>query len=210
MRSPLWLAAACLLAAGLAAPAGEKKQPPDADKADQGAFKAYLAKQHPGKKWQQGPTRLDTPEIRKAYGKRKFYYVFSAPPLPPGARIKSVLEAYRKRLEEYTKHYISLTGALDEAGKVTPLQKPADFNAGLMKVAGEEDVKTAAAAILALYGSGRVGPGAVAAAEVKVTANGKGWTGRVTSKRFFQGTVTFDADGKCTAVSKVYIGPLPS
>jgi hypothetical protein len=213
MRLHLWAAcaaAACLLAVGFAAPAGEKKPAPDADKADLDAFKAYLAKQYPGKKWQQGPTRIDTPEIRKAYGKRRFYYVFSAPPLPPGAQIKSVIERYRQQVEEYAKHYISLTVAVDEGGKITPLQKPADFNTGLMKVAGEGDVKTAAAAVLSLYGSGRVGPGPVTADKVTVTSDGKGWSARATAMRLFQGTVNFDGDGKCTAVSKMYIGPLPS
>ena len=39
----------------------------------------------PGKKWQTGPEFMDSEEIRKAFGKQRFYYVFSSPPMPPGA-----------------------------------------------------------------------------------------------------------------------------
>jgi hypothetical protein len=106
---------------------------------------------------------------------------------------------------------VSLTVAIQEGEKIRPLRGPADFNAGLMKVQSADDVKTAAAAIMALYGSFRIGPGPVSAGQVTVTRSGKGWAARVSGTGFpsFQGTVTFNAGGKCTSVWKLYTGPFP-
>jgi hypothetical protein len=208
MRTPLWAAAVFLLAADLAAPAGERKSAGDAAKADTAAFKAYLAKHYPGKKWKQGPTRIDTPETRKAYGSRRFYYVYSTPPMEPGVTGKYVYEEYIRQFEEYRKNYVSLTVEISKGEEITPLHSAGSFNTGLLKVQSEDDVKTAAAAILSLYGSFRVGPGPVKADSVKVTRNSKGWSGGVKTF-FFQGTVNFDADGKCTSISKFYTGPFP-
>ncbi len=208
MRLHFWAAAALLLAAGIAAPSGEKKPAGDAAKADLAAFRAYLAKHYPGKKWKEGPTRLDTPEIRKAYGSRRFYYVFSAPPMEPGVTGPSVYEEYARRFDDYRKNYMSLTVEISKGEKITPLHSAESFNTGLMKVRSEADVKTAAAAILSLYGAFRVGPGPVSAGAVKVTRRRKGWSARVTA-RFFQGTANFDAAGKCTGVSKFFTGPFP-
>src|SRR5262245_13242248 len=163
MRYRQGLAAAvavCFLAAGFGAGAGDKK-PAEGAKADLDAFRAYLAKQYEGKKWQTGPTRIDSPEIRQAYGKRRFYAVFSSPPLPPGAALKELIERYQRAMEDFRKNYVSVTAAVDDGGKVTPLRKPADYNDGLMKVASDEDAKVAAAAVLALHGADRVGPGPV-------------------------------------------------
>jgi hypothetical protein len=173
------------------------------------AFQAYLKDHYADKKWQTGPDQLDAPAIRAAYGKARFYYVFSAPPLPPGANIGSVQEAYRRRLEEFRKTYISLTVRVDDDGKVIPLTKADDFNAGLMKVAGDDDARTAAAAVLSMWGEDRVGPGAVDPKDVMVTRSDKGWSCVVQRQNAFQGAVTFNADGQCTAVSKTYMGPLP-
>jgi hypothetical protein len=214
MRTPLWAAwaaAALFLAVGLTAPADEKKPAGDMAKADLDAFRAYLAKHYPGKKWQLGPTRIDTPEIRKAYGKRRFYYIFSAPPLPSGVYNKWAAPEEARKAWEFQKSHLSLTVAITEGEKIRPLLGAADFNTGLMKVQSADDVKTAAAAIMALYGSFRIGPGPVSADQVTATRSGKGWSARVSGKGFlsFQGTVTFDAGGKCTSMWKLYTGPFP-
>src|SRR5690349_2224992 len=95
-------ALALLLLPGFTARAGEDKAAPT--KQDLDAFRAYLEKEHPGKKWQRGPARLDSPALRAAYGDRRFSYVYSTPPLPPGANIGSVQEAHRRRVEEIRKH----------------------------------------------------------------------------------------------------------
>ena len=173
------------------------------------AFRAYLKKEYPDKKWQQGPSRLDSPALWAAYGGQRFYVVYSSPPLPPGANIKEVQEVYRRQVEDIRTNYLSLAVRVDDKGRVAPLLKPQDFNAGLMKVAGDEDARTAAAAILSLLGSGQNGPAVVEANEVGVTKGDKGWSCRVDRKEAFEGTVTFDADGRCRGVSKVYTGPLP-
>src|SRR5262245_4946784 len=101
------LTAALLLWPGLAALAGDD----EAARTKQGldAFRAYLKKEHPDKKWQQGPARLDSAALRAAYSEQRLYYVYASPPLPPGANIKSVQEAYRRQLEDIRKHHISLT-----------------------------------------------------------------------------------------------------
>ena len=200
------LCVASLLLPALAASAGDEAA---RDKVGQDAFVAYLRKEHPGKRCQSGPSRLNAAAVRAAYGNRRFYFVFSKPPLPPGATIKSVQDAYRRKVEDIRKNHISLTAAVDEEGNVVPLLKPADFDGGLMKVRSGEDARTAAAAILSLFGSGQNGPGAVEAREVSVTKGKEGWECEVHRKDAFQGRVAFDASGKCVAVSKAYAGPLP-
>ncbi len=174
-------------------------------KEDLAAFKSYLEKKAAEKKWQTGPARIDSDEVRKSYEKRRFYYVFSAPPLPPGANTPEVQKAYQQRLEEFRKNYISLTVSIDDQGKIAL----ADYNQGLMKIKTDEDAQTAAAAILSLHASERVGPGPVAAKDVTVTKSEKGWSCRVVKRNAYQGSVTFDAAGKYTGVSKIYAGPLP-
>ncbi|MSQ94950.1 MAG: hypothetical protein EXR98_10405 [Gemmataceae bacterium] len=192
-----------ILAFSLTAAAGKQT------KADVTAFRTYLEKQHPGKRWQTGPTALASAEIRKAYGDRRFYFVFSSPPLPPGANIQELIDAYRRKLVEFQKTAISLSVAFNDKGEIVPLTKPQDFNIGLMKVQSEDDARTAATAVLAIHGSDRVSPGAVSAREVMVTKTAKGWTCTVERRNAFAGTALFDADGKCMSVSKTYAGPVP-
>lgn len=173
------------------------------------AFRAYLKKEYPDKKWQQGPSRLDSPALRAAYGNQRFYVVYSSPPLPPGANIKDVQDAYRRQVEDIRTNYLSLTVRVDDKGRVAPLLKPEDYDGGLMKVAGDEDARTAAATILSLLGCDHVAPAAVESKDVAVTRTDKGWSCQSNGKGSFQGTVIFDADGKCTAVAKSYFGPYP-
>ena len=174
------------------------------------AFRKYLGQKHPSKKWQTGPSRLDAPAVRAAYGTQRFYFVFSRPPLPPGANLEGGQEAHQQRLKEFSQTHISVTARVDDQDRVVPLLRAADFNTGLMKVADEQDARTAAAAILSLYGHDQVPPGEVSPREVTVTRTDKGWSCQVQRRNAYQGDVTLDANGKCTAVSKVYAGPLPS
>lgn len=48
------------------------------------AFQSFLKKTYPEKKWQQGPSRLDSPALKAAYPGQRLYFVYSTPPLPPG------------------------------------------------------------------------------------------------------------------------------
>jgi hypothetical protein len=178
--------------------------------ADLTNFRNYLEEVKPGKTWQSGPTPLDSAEIRKAYGNLRFYYVYSSPPLPPGAPLQELLEEFELKMKAYQEQFISLTMSFDEQGKMAPLQKAADYNQGLMRVTTDDDAKIAAAAILSLYYSDRVGPGIVAANEVTVTRNENGWSCSVDRENDFQGTVIFDKEGKLVSVTKTYAGSLPS
>jgi|SRR5262245_4167774 len=180
-------------------------------RADFTKFQSYLEEYKPGKKWQTGPTRIDSDEIRKAFGKQRFYYVFSSPPMPPGAPLQELLEEYKERLEVHQKQFISLTMRIDEEGKVTPLHDEEDYNLGMMRVTTDEDAKICAAAILSMYSSDpRVGPGIVTAKEVTVTKSDNGWSCSVLRENAFQGTVVFDSDGKVVSATKTYLGPMPS
>jgi hypothetical protein len=206
--------AACVIALmldlGIATCTAGKNAQDEQNMADLKKVQSYLEENKPGKKWQTGPARMDSEEIRKAYEKLRFYYVFSSPPLPPGAPLPDLLDEYERKMDEHQKQFISLTIRMDEQGSITPLHEEEDYNLGMMRVTTDEDAKICAAAILSLYSSDRVGPGIVAAKEVAVTRSEKGWSCSVLRENEFQGTVLFDKDGKCVSVTKIYTGSLPS
>jgi hypothetical protein len=178
--------------------------------ADLTKFRYYMEEIKPGKKWQTGPARMDSEEIRKAFEKLRFYYVYSSPPMPPGAPLEELLQEYELRMAEYQKQFISLTVKIDEQGKTTPLYGAEDYNLGMMRVTTDEEARICAAAILSLYGSDRVGPEIVAAKEVAVTRSELGWSCKVLRENAFQGEVIFDKDGKCVSMMKTHVGSLPS
>jgi hypothetical protein len=185
----------------------------DQAKQDLAAFKAYLEKERAGKKWQTGPTRLDSEELRQAYGKRRFYFVFSAPPIPPGAFSPQIQKQFQERAEDFRKNYLSLTVGFDEKGKIVPLLKAEDYNVGLMPIKTDDDARVAAAAILSLASSdagiGGAGPGVVAASEVQVARTKDGWSCTAARRFRFQGTVAIDPAGKVFRVSKISTLPPP-
>jgi hypothetical protein len=186
------------------------KEPADRQTADDiAAFKAYLEKNQPGKKWQLGPSRVDGPEIKAAYGKQRFYFVLSSAPLPPGAANPDLIKRYQEQFADFQKNYISLAVRIDDNGKVIPLTGPKDFNTGLMKVASDDDAKKAASAILAIYVDRNTGVGVVPPAQVRVTKSDKGWTCTANKTFAYAGTVVFDSEGQCVSVSKVSNSPLP-
>ncbi|MBM4071082.1 MAG: hypothetical protein FJ271_19350 [Planctomycetes bacterium] len=99
------------------------------DSEDLAAVKEFLKKAHARKKWQSGPKQVTGDAIAKAYGAdQKFYYVFSAPPLPPGANIPELIKAFRARYKDYQDNYISATLRIDAARKVSPLRNVVDYN----------------------------------------------------------------------------------
>ena len=127
--------------------------------ADLGRFRNYMEEFKPGKKWQTGPAPMDSEEIRKAFEKQRFYYVFSSPPMPPGADLPELHEEFARKMEEHQKQFISLAVRIDEQGKITPLYNVEDYNPGMMRVTTDDDARICAAAVLSLYGSDRVGLG---------------------------------------------------
>jgi hypothetical protein len=178
--------------------------------ADLTRFRNYMEEVKPGKKWRSGPTPMDSAEIRRAYGRARFYSVYSSPPLPPGAPLPELLEEYKQKMDEHKKQFVSLTIRIDELERMAPLYEAEDYNQGLMRVTTDEDARIAAAAILSLYCSDRVGPQIVTAREVTVTRSEEGWSCSVHRENAFRGKVIFDRDGKCVSVTKKYQGPMPS
>jgi len=166
--------------------------------------------QKPGEKWQSGPTPVDSEEIRRAYGKKRFYSVYSSPPLPPGAPLPELVEEYQQKMDEYQKQFVSLTIRVDEQETMASLYGAEDYNQGLMQVKNDDDARIGAAAILSLYCSDRVAPGIVRAKEVTVTKTENGRSATVFLENAFRGEVVFDGDGKVVSVTKVFMGPLPS
>jgi hypothetical protein len=205
--------AACLIALmldfGAVTRTAGKNAQDEKTMADLTKFRNYMEEFKPGKKWQTGPATMDSEEIRKAYEKLRFYYVFSSPPLPPGADLPELHEEFALKMEAHQKQYISLTVRMDEQGSITPLYKAEDYNQGLMRVTTDEDAKICAAAILSVYCSDSVRPEIVTAKEVAVTRSEKGWSCSVVRENSFRGAVFFDKDGKCVSMMKEYEGSVP-
>jgi hypothetical protein len=178
--------------------------------ADYTRIRSYMDEIKPGKKWRTGPTPMDSEEIRRAYGNVRFYSVYSSPPLPPGAPLPELLEEYKLKKKEHQEQFVSMNIRIDGQERMAPLYQAEDYNQGLMRVTTDDDARIAAAAILSLYYSDRVGPGIVSAKEVTVTRSENGWTCSVFRESAFRGEVVFDKDGKCVSMRKVYAGPLPS
>jgi hypothetical protein len=178
--------------------------------ADLTRIRDYMEENKPGKKWQSGPTPMDSAEIRMAFGKARFYSVYSSPPLPPGAPLPELLEQFERNMDVYQKQFISMTMRIDEQERMAPLYHAEDYNQGMMRVTNDAYARICAAAILSLHYSDRVGPGIVFAREVTVTRSENGWSCSVVRDNAFRGEVVFDRDGKCVSMTKVYIGPLPS
>ncbi len=176
------------------------------------AFHAYLHSNQLESKWEGEPATLQSPEIQAAYGGRQFVYTFKAPPVPPGAPMPDVIARYKEALQEHEKHSLRLTAAIDNAQNVSPMEKPEDFNRGLMPIKSDADARTAAAAILSLFNTGDIRPTVINASEVTVMRTPAGWTCQVSRPRAFDGTVSFNAGGKVTSVVKKlnYTRPVPS
>jgi hypothetical protein len=178
--------------------------------ADLTRFRNYMEEVKPGKKWQTGPTPMDSEEIRRAFGKARFYSVYSSPPMPPGARLPELIAEYEQQMVEFQKQFVSLTIRIDDPDRIASLYEAEDYNQGMMRVTTDDDARICAAAVLSLYGSDRVGPEIVTAKEVTVTRSENGWSCSVSRENAFRGEVVFDKDGKCVSMTKVYTGPLPS
>jgi RNA polymerase sigma factor (sigma-70 family) len=188
-----------LLTAQTQQAASKENEPSD----DLAAFKSYLEKNHKGKKWQHGPARIDSETLRAAYGKLRFYYVRSSPPLPPGANLPELIDRYKRELAEYQKgDFISLTVSIDEDSKIAPV---GDHNQGLMKISTDDDARSAACAILSL-----ANPGSFPTVKnIQVTKSDQGWTCKQAIGGTGNDTVRFNADGKCTGVSRTSLPTLP-
>lgn len=206
MRFTLFVGAV-ILGAGTGALSGGTAS----SQADLAAFHDHLVKNRMTAQWDGEPTRIESEEIRRAYGDRRFYFTFKAAPLPPGAQLPQLIERYNQAMQEYQKHSLRITVGIDSKQRAATFRTAQDFNVGLMPVKTDDDARIAAAAILALMGDDRVYPSPVRAQEVSVSRTQSGWTCLVTRPRGFDGKVTFDANGHCTSATKRlnYSPPLP-
>ncbi|HTL51857.1 MAG TPA: hypothetical protein VL860_04685, partial [Planctomycetota bacterium] len=107
-------------------------------KADLDIIAAFLAKEHP-KVQDAKPFRVDTEAIRTAYPGLRFYVIKMS--IPVGGQPPPYVDP---------ETIIDVTLSIDAKGKVEPRTSIASWNSGLMKIASDEDAKTAAAAIMSL------------------------------------------------------------
>jgi hypothetical protein len=205
MRLSSWIIfapVALLCGAAFVARAADKEAEDRQSKADITAFRAYLKSEKLDGRWQGDPQRLDGPVLRTAYPERRVYFTYASPPLPPGANIPDVIKAYQRRVEEYKTMSLRLSVLMDGEQKITPLNKTEDYNVGLMPVRNDEDARIAATAILSMCNADRAMPAVFPSSKVEVKKTDEGWTCSVKIPMGFNGTVTFDAKGKCTTVVK--------
>lgn len=188
LRQAVWMVVVGLIAAGGSFPlvsADEPQAAPD----DLTIVQAHLKENVTGK-WERGPLPIDTKAVRAAYSETKFFYVFSS--AYPIARSDQV----------------SLLLRLDKAGKVSPMNNPADYSFGLMPIGNADDAKTAGAAIMSLT-FGPFGPMPVEEGEVEVSREGDTWVCTAGQPNGHRYRVVLDAAGKCTEADHDFGGPLP-
>jgi hypothetical protein len=206
--------AACVMALmlnfGIVTRAAGKNAQNEQVRADLTRLRNYMEEFKPGKKWQSGPTPMASEEISRAYGKARFYSVYSSPPTPPGAPLPELLEEYKQKMDEYQKQFISMTIRIDEQESMAPLYEANDYSQGLMLVTTDDDARIAAAAVLSLCITDHLVPEIVTAKEVTVTRSENGWSCSVFRENAFRGEVVFDKEGRCVSMTKVYVGPMPS
>ena len=179
---------------------------------DASIFHTYLIENGLAGRWAGDAIPLTSDEIRSTYPGLRFYFTFKSPPPPPGAPLPEVIAAHERAMEEYQQHSLRITIGIDERGHVHPLRTPEDFNVGLQPVKSNEEARTAAAAILSLLGAEQASPGALSAKDVSVAHSEGGWSCHLSQKpQGIQGTVTFDAAGRCLSASKSlnYTRPVP-
>ena len=179
--------------------------------ADLVVFRDHLVRNQLASHWDGAPTRIESEEIRRAYGDRRFYFTFKAAPLPPGAQLPRLIEEYKQAMQEYQKHSLRITVGIDNKQHADTFRTAQDFNLGLMSIKTDDDARVAAAAILSLMGDDQVHPGVISAREISVTRTASGWTCLVSRNRAFDGKVIFDLNGLCTSATKNlnYIPPMP-
>ena len=184
---------------------------PSTSAQDLAAFQDHLVKSQLATRWEGAPNRIESEELRRAYGDRHFYFTFKAAPLPPGAHLPKLIEKYDQAMQEYQKHALRITVGIDNKQHADTFRTAEDFNLGLMPVSTDDDARIAAAAILSLIGNDQVYPTVVNAREVNVTRTQSGWTCAVTRPREFDGTVILDLSGHCTSATKNlnYVPPVP-
>lgn len=180
--------------------------PTDGSLTDTNRLLKYLAETYPGQRWLQGPTQLDSPELRRTYPGSGFYCVASPHPLPRGARPSPASSSAGSR--EKQENLLSLCVRFAPNGQMKELRKPEDYNSGMAPLSSAEEFRVAAAAILSTRDSYYVAPSTISSSLIQVQQIPTGWTCRLKTK-MLEGRVVFNSAGQCTAVSLTYRGPVP-
>lgn len=176
-------------------------------KADEVAdVRLFLQRTFPGRSWDAGPDRLDSPELRDAYPGMKFYVIASREPLPAASRSHSQQETFRREMARV--HRTKVTGVVgtDARGRLFFLH---DANDGLRPVRSLAAARTACIAVITLQKAEVSPPGLLESPEVSITPDGRGWRCALTVRDRLKGEVRFDGRGRCTRAEKWYVGPLP-
>lgn len=117
---------------------------------------AYLRKAYPDRTWESGPSRVDSPVIRAAYGTTRFYRVYSQEPPFPYSGIPVSPDSprqveYREALTAFRQTKLSVTVRREADGQFHVLNTAADYGTGLLPLRTDDDFRTATAAILTLH-----------------------------------------------------------
>ncbi len=175
------------------------------DTDDIATFRNYLSTNYPEKKWQIGPARIDSEEIRAVYPNLRFFYVFSgSAPLSGVAPIKTSFSNVARNAKPMRTDATCIV-AIDSQGNVTEMSKAGDFNTSLSPVLTPSDAQLAASAILSIYSGAFAPPGPVSKSTISVKRYRDFLNCQMTGAT--SGFVQFDSEGKCVGLTK--IGPTP-
>jgi hypothetical protein len=166
----------------------------------------FVERSFPGKSWDAGPERIDSPELRETYPGLRFYFVASREPLPPGAYVHSVQETYRREKERVRRTKVTAVIGIDTKGRMFVRD---NLNRGLRPVRTAKAARTSCIAVLSLAQAEVSPPGLFDSPAVTITPEGKGWKCSLTVRDRLRGEARFDAKGRCTRAEKWYVGPLP-
>jgi hypothetical protein len=164
------------------------------------SVRAFLTQKHPGRRWDEGPTPIDSPAVRAVYPRLRFYRVSSHKPLPPGAYIKETVDAYQRESERVGREMLDAIVSIDNRGRVQAV----DWNRGRTTTGTSEPaLRATTAAIAAIQGV------SVAPAEVTFTRDQGMTYGTALAESHQLVQVGFDDHGRVVSVNAAYVGPMP-
>lgn len=145
------------------------------------AFRAWLAREHPGYRSDEGPAPFRHPAVSAAFPGRRFYYVLT---YPRGIGIAP--------------NALTLVAQVDDRGAVRPLdlRSPTAFRLGLRRVVTAKDATRAAEAVLILaLGDPATRRWKFEEARFAVQRTADGWVCVYDHGANHKSRVTFDKDG---------------
>jgi hypothetical protein len=175
--------------------------------ADLAKVRAYLGKKEPGRKWDSGPARIDSPALRATYPALRFYYVFSGGPLPPGAVSEESERRFREAADAAAKK-LSMMVSIDAKGTVRPVDSVEQLNFRLVRPKTEEERHRAAAAIGSLRHASLAAPTVLDPASVVPVGGQEGVYNAIAPGQVVV-SVAFDEAGRCRFANAASNAPMP-